>query len=119
MCLTAILLIGAYYHGKLLCWRITQYDGSSEMAFTLPEARRLGLSYQIGVRLAAEVCKIQQASYGYVVEGNQQALRMVTKMGYRVTCKSDWIEFDPNTLSNSSSCRPTKDQTHQTLKSSI
>lgn len=94
-------LTGAYYHGKLRLLRITQYDGSSEMAFTLPEARRLGLSYQIGVRLAAEVCKIQQASYGYVVEGNQQALRMVTKMGYRITCKNDWIEFEPNPVSSS------------------
>lgn len=88
------------------------------MAFTLPEARRLGLSYQIGVRLAAEVCKIQQTSFGYVVEGNQGALKMVTKMGYRITCKNDWIEFDPNTCSTGT-CRPTKIETHEALKSSI
>jgi hypothetical protein len=93
------------------------------MAFTLPEARRLGLSYQIGVRLASEVCKIQRGSFGYVAEGNQASLGMVTKMGYRITCKSDWIEFDPNTVRNeeavSGSCRQTKIETHQTLKSSI
>ena len=123
MCLTAILLTGAYHHGKLLCWRITQYDGSSDMAFTIPEARRLGLSYQIGVQLASEVCKIQRSSFGYVAEGNQASLGMVTKMGYRITCKSDWIEFDPNTVGNeevvSLSCKQTKIETRQTLKSSI
>jgi hypothetical protein len=123
MCLTAILSTGAYHHGKLVCWRITQYDGSSDMAFTLPEARRLGLSYQIGVRLASEVCKIQQGSFGHVAQGNQASLAMVTKMGYRITCKSDWIEFEPNSVKNeeavSSSCRQTKNETLLTLKSSI
>lgn len=81
------------------------------MAFTLPEARRLGLSYQIGVRLASEVCKIQKGSFGYVAQGNRASLGMVTKMGYRVTCKSDWIEFEPNSIRN--------DQTLLTLKSLI
>ena len=70
------------------------------MAFTLPEARRLGLSYQIGVRLASEVCKIQRGSFGYVVHGNQASLAMVIKMGYRITCTSDWIEIEPNSIRN-------------------
>ena len=81
------------------------------MAFTLPEARRLGLSYQIGVRLASEVCKIQKGSFGYVAQGNQASLGMVMKMGYRVTCKSDWIEFEPNGIRNT--------ETLLTMKSSI
>ncbi|CAF0965724.1 unnamed protein product [Didymodactylos carnosus] len=69
---------GAYHHGKLVCWRITQYDGSSDMAFTLPEARRLGLSYQIGVRLASEMnltinCDMGE-SYGIWKMGNDNEL---------------------------------------------
>lgn len=66
------------------------------MAFTLPEARRLGLSYQIGVRLASKVCKIQRCSYGHIAQGNQASLGMVTKMGYRITYQCDWIEFEPD-----------------------
>ena len=122
-CLIASLFTGAYHHGKLLCWRITYYDGSSDMAFTLPEARRLGLSYQVGVRLASEVCKIQRGSFGYVAQGNQASLAMVTKMGYRITCQSDWIEFEPNSIRNekavSSLCQQTKHEFPLKFKSSI
>jgi hypothetical protein len=93
------------------------------MAFTLPEARRLGLSYQIGVRLASKVCKIQHGSFGHVTQGNQASLAMVTKMGYRITCQSDWIEFDPNSVRNdevvSNSCRGTQIDTLLSLRSSI
>ena len=114
MCLTLTFSTGAYHHDKLVCWRITQFDGSSEMAFTLPEARRIGLSYQVGVRLASEVCKIQSGSFGFVARGNQASLAMVTKMGYRITAQSDWIEFEPN-----SGWGQTKIETSPTLRSSI
>lgn len=68
------------------------------MAFTLPEARRLGLSYQVGIRLAVEVCKIQRGSFGSIIHGNQASLAMVTKMGYRITGHCDWLEFEPQNI---------------------
>jgi hypothetical protein len=104
---------GAYRNGKLLCSRLLQYDGSLEMAYTIPEARRLGLSSLLSVRLTTEIFKMQECVFGYTALNNRKSLGLAAKMGFHETGINDWIQFEPiNTCSK-------RDLHPHMLKSSI
>ncbi|CAF3966651.1 unnamed protein product [Adineta steineri] len=94
-CIENLCSMGAYRDGKLLCWRLLLYDGSFDMAYTIPEARRLGLSSLLSVRLTAEIFKRQERVFGYTALNNRNSLGLAAKMGFRETGISDWIQFEP------------------------
>ncbi|CAF4157997.1 unnamed protein product [Adineta steineri] len=94
-CIENLCSMGAYRNGKLLCWRLLLYDGSFDMAYTIPEARRLGLSSLLSVRLTAEIFKRQERVFGYTALNNRNSLGLAAKMGFRETDISDWIQFEP------------------------
>ncbi|CAF2065388.1 unnamed protein product [Rotaria magnacalcarata] len=94
-CIKNLCSMGAYRHGKLLCWRLLQYDGSLDMVYTVPEARRLGLSSLLSVRLAAEIFKIQERVFGHTALNNRNSLGLAAKMGFHETGICDWIVFEP------------------------
>lgn len=89
---------GAYRDGKLLCWRLLQYDGSLDMTYTIPEARRLGLSSVLSVRLTTEMFKKQERVFGHTGLDNPNAMGLAAKMGFHQTSISDWIEFEPTNI---------------------
>ena len=72
-----------------------QYDGSLDMVFTVPEARQMGLSSLLSVRLTREILKLQERVYGYTAPNNQGSLKTAVKMGFHTTGISDWIVFQP------------------------
>jgi hypothetical protein len=72
------------------------YDGSSDMAFTLPEGRNLGLSYLLGFKLTAEAFKTQRQMFAHADPTNKTSLGLAIKSGCRITCTSDWNYFVPN-----------------------
>jgi predicted GNAT family acetyltransferase len=75
-----------------------QYDGSLDMTYTVPEARRLGLSSMLSVRLTAEMFKMQERVFGYTVLDNRKSLGLAAKMGFYETAITDWIQFEPSDI---------------------
>ncbi|CAF4987024.1 unnamed protein product, partial [Rotaria sp. Silwood1] len=106
--------MGAYLDGKLIGWRLLLYDGSFDMVYTLPEARRLGLASLLSVRLTTEMFKMQERVFGYTALNNQKSMGLAAKMGFHETGLYDWIVFEPNNISVKE-----HPQHHQILKSSI
>ena len=68
------------------------------MMYTLPEARRCGLSSYMLVKLAEQVFSMQDYVYGFVKPDNKPSVTLLKNIGYRFTCDLDWITFGPSVV---------------------
>jgi predicted GNAT family acetyltransferase len=82
---------GAYRYGKLVSWRLLQYNGSLGMAYTIDEERRQGLSSFLNIKLAEKVFQMQDHVFCTVLQKNLSSIELLTKLGYRSVCDEYWL----------------------------
>lgn len=82
---------GAYRHGRLVSWRLLQYNGSLGMAYTNNEERRQGLSSLLNIKLAEKVFQMQDHVFCTVLKNNMSSIELLTKLGYRPVCDEYWF----------------------------
>lgn len=85
---------GKFIQNKLISWAITQDDSAMGFFHTLKEYRRNGFGEHVTKSLINKLIDKQIIPFVYIVLNNERSYSLTQKLGFELTGKVSWFEFE-------------------------
>ena len=84
---------GIFVNNILVAWGFTHDDGSLGFLNVIEKYRNKGYGTDILLSLIQMKRKQKQTVFGNIIPGNIASTKLVTKLGFKLDCKTTWIKL--------------------------